>query len=78
MIQKVSYAPRRVTYQTFDSAGTQVMRLNFKPVVVTAGSTPLVERKDLKEPGYTVEPNQGDYIVRLRHVGATEVVVEGR
>jgi hypothetical protein len=78
VIQKVNYAPRRITYQTFDSAGTQVMRLNFKPVVVTAGSRPLVERKDLKEPGYTVEPNQGDYIVRLRQVGATEVVVEGR
>ena len=63
-------------------AGTQVMRLNFKPVVVTAGSTPLPERKDLKEPGYTVEPivesKLGDYIVRLRHAGATEVVVEGR
>jgi hypothetical protein len=32
----------------------------------------------LKEPGYTVEPMQGDYIVRLRHAGSTEVVVEGR
>jgi hypothetical protein len=78
VIQKVSYGPRRVTYKTFDSEGTQVLRLNFKPTRVTAGQTLLTERKDLKEPGYTLEPAQADYIVRLRHTGSLEIVVEGR
>jgi hypothetical protein len=78
VVQKVTYAPRRISYKTFDSEGTQVMRLNFKPVHVTAGATTLLERNDLQEPGYTIEPTQGDYIVRLRHAGASDVVVEGK
>ena len=78
VIQKVSYGPRRIIYNTVDPEGTQVMRLNFKPVLVTAGQTPLAERKDLKEPGYTIEASQGDYIVRLRHAGSSDVAVEGK
>lgn len=54
----------------------QVMRLNFKPVRVTAGQAALLERKNLQEPGYTVEAMQGDYIVRLRHTGSPDIVVE--
>jgi hypothetical protein len=81
VIQNVTYSPRRVTYKTFDSEGTQVLRLGFRPTRVTAGQTLLSERndlKDLKEAGYTVEPAQADYIVRLRHTGSTEIVVEGK
>jgi hypothetical protein len=54
------------------------LRLNFNPTRVTAGQTLLAERKDLKEAGYTVEAAQADFIVRLRHTGSTEIVVEGR
>ncbi|MHB1939066.1 MAG: hypothetical protein ACYCOR_21225 [Acidobacteriaceae bacterium] len=79
VIQKVSYGPQRISYKTFDSEGTQVLRLKFKPARISAGGVMLVERKDLKEPGYTLEPcAQGDYIVRLRYQGSHEVVVEGR
>jgi hypothetical protein len=46
--------------------GTQVLRLDFKPVRVTAGQTILTERKDLNAPGYTLETAQSDFIVRLR------------
>jgi hypothetical protein len=54
-----------------------VLRLNFKPVRVAAGQTVLAERKDLNEPGYTFEPAQSDFIVRLRHTGFSEVTLEG-
>jgi hypothetical protein len=77
VIQKVSYGPRRIAYKTFDTEGTQVLRLNFKPVRVTAGQTQLTERADLKEPGYTLETTQGDYIVRLHHTGSPEIVIDG-
>jgi hypothetical protein len=43
-----------------------VLRLDFKPVRVTAGQTILTERKDLNAPGYTLETAQSDFIVRLR------------
>jgi hypothetical protein len=78
VVQKISYAPHRITYKTFDPEGTQVMRLNFKPTRVTAGETILQERKDLLQAGYTIEPAQGDFIVRLHHAAATDVVVEGK
>jgi hypothetical protein len=76
VIQKVAYAPRRVTYKTFDDQGTQVLRLNFKPGRITAGQVLLQERSDLKQPGYMLQALDGDYIVRLRHSGSSEIVVE--
>ncbi len=78
VVQKVTYAPHRIVSRTFDPEGSQVLRLNFKPVHILAGSRELGERKDLKEPGYTIESLQGDYIVHLRYAGSSEVVVEGK
>lgn len=79
VIQKVNYGPKRVTYRTFDSAGTQVARLSFKPSKVAVGGSSLPERTDLREPGFTVETGpQGDYIVRIRQAGGNDVVIEGR
>jgi hypothetical protein len=79
VIQKVSYGPKRVAYKTFDSAGTQVARLSFRPSRVAVGSSLLPERTDLQEPGFTVEATpQGDYIVRIRQAGGNDVVIEGR
>jgi hypothetical protein len=66
-----------LSYKTFDSKGSQVLRLNFKPVRVTAGQTMLTERKDLNGPGYTLEPAQSDFIVRRRHTGSAELTLEG-
>jgi hypothetical protein len=76
-VQKVKYEPKRISFKTFDSDGTEVLRLNFKPVRVTAGQTVLTERKDLNVPGYTLEPAQLDFIVRLRHMGSAEIALEG-
>lgn len=79
VIQKVTYRPNRVTYKTFDSAGTQVLRLNFKPSKISVGNASLSERTDLKEPGFTIEPaTQGDFIVRVRQAGGNDVVIEAR
>jgi hypothetical protein len=77
VVQKVKYEPKRISFKTFDSDGTEVLRLNFKPVRVTAGQTVLTERKDLNVPGYTLEPAQLDFIVRLRHMGSAEIALEG-
>ena len=77
VVQQVQYGPRRISYKTFDDEGTQVLRLNFKPTRIAAGQAVLAERSDLKEPGYTLEVLQGDYIVRLRYSGSSEIVVDG-
>jgi hypothetical protein len=78
VIQKVTYSGNRITYKTFDSAGTQVVRLNFKPARVAVEGSSLPERADLKEPGFTIEAADGDYIVRIRQAGGSDVVIEGR
>ena len=79
VIQRVSYGPHRITYKTFDSAGTQVLRLNFKPSRVTVGNSSLPQRSDLREPGFTVEAAaEGDYVIRIRQTGGNDVVIESK
>jgi len=79
VIQSVAYEPDRVRYHTFDTSGTQVLRLAFKPVRIAAGNQALPERGDLKQPGFTIEPTgRGDYIVRVRQEGSADVAIEGK
>ncbi len=78
VVQQVNYRPGKISYRTFDATGVQVLRLNFKPRRIACGGAVLGERADIREPGYTVEPEaKGDFIVRIRERGSTEVVVEG-
>jgi hypothetical protein len=78
VVQKVKYGSRSIEYRTFDKVGTDVLRLSFKPSRVTAGGTPLAERSDLKEEGYTVQPVAGaDYVVRVRRTRSNEIALSG-
>jgi hypothetical protein len=77
VIQNVTYHAHSVEYKTFDSEATDVLRLNFLPVGVTAGGEPLAKRKDLKAAGYTVKPLPGgDYIVGVRHTASGEITIK--
>jgi hypothetical protein len=79
IVQAVKYSARRVEYATFDKAGNEVLRLNFLPAKITAGSAALTKRDDLKSPGYTVQPVQGgDYVVSVYHADSNKVVIEGK
>jgi hypothetical protein len=72
----VKYGNGRVEYRTFETAGTEVLRLSFKPNRATCGQARLVERHDLKEEGYTVQPLAGnDYVVRVRHTRSNEIAL---
>ena len=78
MVQRVSYGERGVTYRTFDQQASEVLRLHFKPVQVTAGAAILHERQDLAREGYTLQPlGDGDYVVRMRHVNSNEISIRG-
>jgi hypothetical protein len=77
-VQKVSYGNRRIEYRTFGKAGTEVLRLNFRPGDVSAGGTRLTEQSDLNKDGYTVQPLQGgDFVVRVRHTRANDLTING-
>jgi len=68
VIRKVTYAARRVEYQSFDAASTEVLRLSFRPSGVSCGGSPLTERNDVLAPGYTLQPlGAGDWVLRVRH-----------
>ncbi|PWU08306.1 MAG: hypothetical protein C5B50_29965 [Verrucomicrobia bacterium] len=77
VVQQVTYAADRVSYRTFDPEATEVLRLNFRPAHVRAGDAELREHVNLQEPGFTIRPlpQQGDYVLRIRHHGATQVTI---
>jgi len=77
-VQKVKYSARSVEYRTFDAAATEVLRLSFKPLRVTAGGAALNQRDDIREAGYTLQPlSGGDLIVRVRHANSGEINLGG-
>jgi hypothetical protein len=79
VVQKVAYGPRSVHYRTFDRTSTEVLRLDFRPALVTAGGAALSETPDLRQQGYTVRPLAGgDYIVRIEHSDSNELSIAGR
>lgn len=79
VLQRVTYEPHRVSYHAFNAGGIQVLRLNFKPDSVHAGSAMLPLRSDLKISGYTLDAAAGgDYIVRVRAQESSDVVIERR
>ncbi len=75
IVQKVSYATSEVKYTTFDSDGTEVLRLAFPPTRVTADGSALVERSDLSQSGWVFEAGKG--ILRVRHQKGRNIVVTG-
>src|SRR5690606_2413361 len=80
VVSSVIYGDGRIEYSTFDAPAntTDVLRLAFSPARVTADGQPLSERADLNANGYTVKSLPvGDYIVTIRHDGATKITVEG-
>jgi hypothetical protein len=78
VVQMVKYGERSVQYRTFDTAATEVLRLSFKPLRVTAGGAALNQRGDTRETGYTIQPLPGgDWIVRVRHVNSGEINLGG-
>jgi hypothetical protein len=77
VVQSVRYAAHRIDYRCFDADATEVLRLAFKPVRVTAGGSPLEVRSDVREQGFTLQPLAGgDWIVRIRHTGSGQISVQ--
>lgn len=80
VVNSIEYGKGLITYGTFDAPDKTivVLRLSFKPKMITADGRELNLRKELEGNGYTVKglPNR-DCIVQIRHDGATKIVVRG-
>jgi hypothetical protein len=78
VVQLVTYGHDRVAYRTFDEDATEVLRLNFRPVSVTAGSQPLIESRTLFGQGYTLQDlGGGSFVLRVHHLRSGSVKVAG-
>ena len=75
VVTRISYAKGSVTYSTFDSAATDVLRLDFTPASVTADGRPLPNSKDTNQEGYVFNPNTG--VLKIRHDHSRGVDIEG-
>lgn len=75
VVTNIRYEKRGITYSTFDSASSDVLRLNFVPQSVTAQGKRLSRRKDLQEEGYVFDNRTG--VLRIRHDGGRDVVIRG-
>jgi hypothetical protein len=80
VVNAVVYGKGKIDYSTFDAPANtvEVLRLAFAPQTVTADGRALGARTDLNANGYTVEKLPvGDYIVGVRHDGATKISMAG-
>ena len=77
IVRHVAYNRGGVTYTTFHSRATDVLRLAYHPVAVRAGSRPLPLLRTLTGEGYTVRPLPGgDFAVRIRHEQSRSIHVQ--
>lgn len=82
VIQHVDYVSKKISYQTFDPASRDRLRITFEPVEVTANGKPL---KRFQHPE-RLEHSNGYYLeskgklkgwMEIRHSGGREVLIKG-
>jgi len=76
-VTKISYGRGSVTYSTFDSDSTDVLRLNFVPDSVISNNRPLLRQKNLSAAsGYSFD--QQTLVLRIHHGASREVDIQGK
>jgi len=76
VLRNVAYGIRKVEYTATDEAGTEYLRLAFRPASVTVGGASLSLRADLSAEGYTLRDlSRGDYAVTVRRTRSGSVVI---
>jgi hypothetical protein len=75
VVTKIAYGAGTVTYSTFDSDSTDVLRLNFKPDAITVGGRPIPLRADLSQEGYTFDGKTKT--LYIRHSSSRDVDIQG-
>ncbi|MBZ5545422.1 MAG: hypothetical protein LAO07_17370 [Acidobacteriia bacterium] len=76
VLKDVSYAARKIHYTPTDGAGTEYLRLAFRPSSISVKGVKLSLRPDLNAEGYTVRDlGKGDYAVNIRRMHAGEVFI---
>ena len=78
VLKKVFYADKKVEYTATDNAGTEYLRLAFKPTEITVNGIKISKRSDLNDEGYILKDiGNGDYAVNIKRMRAGKVIVSG-
>jgi len=73
-----NYADKLVKYTATEKAGTDYLRLSFKPSAITVNGIKISMLSDKSKEGYTLkEMGDGDYSVTIKRMRAGKVVVSG-
>lgn len=75
VVTKIAYGAGTVTYSTFDTESTDVLRLNFIPDSITVGGKAISRRKDLEGEGYMF--NDTNHTLSIRHTSSRDVDIQG-
>lgn len=78
VVNKISYGKGSVTYSTFDSESTDVLRLDFVPDAVTANGRPIPRAKVLPATGSGFVFDDSTHVLRIRHDGARDIDIQGK
>jgi hypothetical protein len=76
VVTKIAYGAGSVTYTTFDSESTDVLRLDFTPESITAGGKPLQRRQDLSAEGFTFD--EATCVLRIHHTSSRDIDIQGK
>jgi hypothetical protein len=76
VVTKIAYGAGRVTYSTFDTNSTDVLRLNFVPDSINAGGRPIARREDPQREGYVFD--EKTRTLRIRHTSSRDIDIQGK
>jgi hypothetical protein len=77
VVTKISYGKGSVTYSTFDSVSTDVLRLDFVPISVMANGRPLARKQVLPAIGSGFVFDEATHVLRIRHGAARDIDIQG-
>lgn len=76
VLKDVSYTAKGIRYTPTDGAGTEYLRLAFRPTRITVNGVKLPLGSDLNGEGFTVRGlGKGDCAVKIRRMHAGEVFI---
>ncbi len=76
VVQRVTYAPDKVAYRTFDQESTELLRLKFTPRRILADGKEIAGGDVSAGDGWTFDATLG--VLRLRHTHVHEIEIFGK
>ena len=80
VVTRIAYGAGRVTYSTFDSDSTDVLRLNFAPDSIRAGGQPMASTpgmgRNSKEQGYSFDEKTRTLVIH--HTTSRDIDIQGQ